>query len=43
MEKPLVTIDSLSLEEIGGHWAVRKLHGFRIPNNKSDVNLPGVY
>jgi hypothetical protein len=43
MEKPLPTIDSLSFEEIGSNWALRKLHGFRISNNKLSVNLPTVY
>lgn len=43
MEKPLVTIDSLLFEESGSHWALRKLHSFRISNNKLSVNLSTVY
>jgi hypothetical protein len=43
MEKSVVTIDSPPFAEIGSHWALRKLHGFRISNNKLNVNLPMVY
>lgn len=43
MDKLLATIYSLSFEKIGGNWGLRKLHGFRISNNKLGVNLPMVY